>query len=324
MLLHIFFALVFVLGASPIFAQTGPQGPCDDSLDALLSVLVAWSTEVDSSLDYGYVACATGAGLTLTYDVASGFTIAPRQKLRWPGNLFISSDSAYSPWQPRSWNEAESLMVRVAESEERQLLYGPDPLVLTGVDTSFGAPWFFLSHCDSGVASSVVWDRVDFRAVWWRWADLPGANWIWPVPKNMTIKLGRKIVHAGMRNLVLAARPDSLGTQYYGLSALTHAQIYPEVPPGSTSELRRLARLRIATADFLGRAADFWPPAKREPVRLAAFFLQKDAEAWLTLSAVSGTWSSYDSGQRSEWLASLADWETKAAVALDQIISSSD
>ena len=323
MLRHFLLALALVLSASPLLAQTY-RWPCNDSLDPLLSILVEWSAECDSSLDYGFVVSVTGAGLSVAYDPATGLTMAPRQKLLWPGNAFIALDSTYVPLIPRNWNEAESLLVQGMDSRTRQLLYGPEPVVLTGVDTSFGPPWFFVSMCDSAGAISAIWDRSDFLRTWWRWADLPGANSIWPMPQATTTRLGRRVVHACMRHLVLAARPDSLGKQHFGLSALAAAQLYLDLPPGSPKALRQMAGLRAAAADFLERAVDLWPPAKREPVRLASFFLQKDSEAWLTLAAVSGTWTSYDAGQRAEWLVRLADWETKAAVALDQIVSKAE
>ena len=127
-----------------------------------------------------------------------------------------------------------------------------------------------------------------------------------------------------MRNLVLAARPDSTESQRYGLAAVSLAKAQPDRVPGSAAALSGIAALRKATAGYIEGVIELWPPARRDPVKLAAFYLQKDAEAWQTLAAVSGDWTSYDAGQRTEWLTSLLDWETKAAVALDQIVSSPD
>lgn len=315
-------AIVF-LWTSFAFAQPSFQ-PCADSLDPLLGTLTSWALSADSSLDYGSVAFLTGAALSTGYTQAAGFHIPLRHQLLWPGNLFLLFDSTYSPPVPSSWKEAESLLVANAAAERRQLvLTRVGPRMIRHADTSLGTPWLIMTLCDSSRADSTIWDLADFRAHWWWWSDHPGTNTIWTFPKPRKLKVGRNTVRAGMRNAVLIARPDSTGGERFGIAALNAASARADMRPGSAAELARITRLRQAAADFLTEHVDNWPQKQREPVKLAAYYLLKAAESWRTITAVSEAWADYDMAQRSDWLAALVDWETKAAVALDQLVGES-
>jgi hypothetical protein len=323
LLIRVLFALSLLLWAAPAGAQALALH-CGEVQDDLLAVLTSWCGARDSTLDFPLVASATGAGLAVAYAPDAGFELVARQKLLWPGNLLTAIDSDYAPVIPFGWSDAESLLVAHAMASRSLLLFGPTAAVVTGVDTSLGAPWFFVVLCDSGSEVTPIWDAGDLRSRWWRWTDLTAANTVWPLPPSPTFKLGRKFIRTAMRNLVLAARPDSSDLRHFGLAALALAKTRPDRAPGLATSLGQISALRRATAGFLERSVEYWPPKRRDPLKLAAFYLQKDAEAWQTLAAVSGDWLSYDPAQRTEWLSSVLDWETKAAVALDQIVSQPD
>ena len=316
---------IFVVASAAVFlcfsfafAQSTFQ-PCADSLQPLLGTLAAWSLSADSALDYGTISFLTGASLSTGYTPAAGLYLPLRQQLLWAGNLFLFFDSAYSARTASAWREAESLLVADAVAKRPQLvLTGAGPRVIQHADTSFGTPWLIMTLCDSSRADSAFWDVSDFRAQWWWWSDHPGANTIWTFPKARKLKLGRNTVRSGMRNSVLAARPDSTGAERFGIAALNAAAAHPESRPGSFAELKRVTCLRQSAADFLTEHIDLWPQKQREPVKLAAFYLLKAAESWRTITAVSEAWTDYDMAQRTDWLAALVDWETKAAVAFDQ------
>jgi hypothetical protein len=320
-LLLAFGLALIVAGAS---RAQGPTDPCADSSDPLLGVLAAWVHAEDSTLGYDYCAFATGASLSLGYSVSEGLVLPLRQKLLWAGNLFSLSDSLYVPELPGSMAEAHSLLIAAAIAGEPSLLLARQPLVIYGADSSFGDPWFFVAFCDSTGIDSTIWDRSDLRSAWWRWTDLSGANTIWRRPQNLAVKLGRSAVRRGMRSLVLAARPDSSATQHFGLSALQAAQMRPHDRPGAPERLLQITRLRAAAASFLTEQIDLWPPSQRDPVKLAAYYFQKATDAWRTLATVATTWDSYDEAQRRDWLAAVAEWETKAAIALDEIVATGE
>jgi hypothetical protein len=314
--------LVLVLtGAAP--AQ-GPGDPCADSTDPLLGVLAAWVQAEDATPGYDFCAFATGASLTLGYTADEGLLLPLQQKLLWPGNLFALADSLYVPELPGSMTEAHALLLAAAFAGQPSLLLARRPLVIYGADSSFGDPWFFVALCDTAGVDSTIWDRADLRSAWWRWTDLPGANTIWRRPDKLSVKLGRSAVRHCMRNSVLAARPDSTATHHFGLAALQVVQMHPQQRPGTPERLLRITRLRAAAARFLTEQLDLWPPARRDPVKLAAYYFQKATEAWRTLATVAATWESYDLDQRRDWLAGVAEWETKAAVALDEIVTAGE
>lgn len=313
-------SLIFAICAATPGARA-QSAACADSLDPYLSVLAEWSAGFDSSLDYAYCTFVTGAAFAAGYTPERGFFVPARQEVLWPGNLFQLHDSLYAPVRAFRREEAESLLTTQALAGTRILLAAARPVVVSGCDTSLGAPWLFVEYCDSGRSESSIWDLGDLRIRWWSRGEVPGAHLIWPFPKKGKAGLGRSGVLAGMRNTVLAARPDSTGATRYGLAALSAAVGFADTLPGSWETLSRMTTLRQQAADFLTEYSELWPPSEREPIKLAAFYLQKDAEAWRTLSTVVASWESYDHGQRRDWLGAVQDWETKAAVALDQIVS---
>jgi hypothetical protein len=306
-------------------AHAGPPiDPCADSLHPLLTTLTGWVAAEDSSLGYDYCAFACGASLSLAYDARRGFTVAAEQQLLWPGNLFAIADSLYAPDRPTSMAAAAELLLEQTTAGRHCLLSAAEPFVVYAVDSSFGDPWFFVARCGDHRPDSTIWDTGDLRRLWWRWSDLPGANTIWIRPERVAPRIGRSAIRLAMRHLVLAARPDTTGGRHFGLAALQAALRQPERSPGDRFELLRLARLRAAAGAFLTAHADRWAPGEREPVRLAAFYFEKAAEAWRTVGTALETWDDYDVGQRTEWLVGLNDWETRAAVALDDIVSAAE
>jgi hypothetical protein len=296
---------------------------CSDALHPLLAQLSIWSQAADSGLDYRYCSFVSGASLALGYTSEEGFLLPPRQAALWPGHVFGTLDSLFQPIRAFRWAEAESLLVAGGGATRGALLLTDGPVVVTGVDTSLGAPWFFVSMCDSSDWVSAIWNSEDFKQNWWRRIDAPGARVIWVVPDSGAVAMGRSVVKAGMRHAVLAARPDSSGAVHYGLAACVAASLAPEVLPGGPAELQRITHLRQLAAEFLADHAELWPPKEREPIKLAAYYFQKSAEAWRTVSVVAQTWLDYDAGQRRDWLSAIREWETKAAVALDEIVSAS-
>lgn len=294
---------------------------CADTLDPMLAQLAVWTQTSDSGQSYRYCAFVSGASLALGYDPATGFRVPARQAALWPGNVFGAADSAFQPIRAFSWEEAESLLVAGASRTRGLMVFTDRPVVVTGVDTSLGAPWFFVSMCDSSRWDSAIWDRGDFKQQWWQRINTAGARVMWVVPDSAQVTIGRSVTRSGMRNSVLAARPDSADGAYYGLAASAAAAADPNAMAGRPEELQRLTSFRQLAADFLGQHAELWPPDERDPVKLAAYYFQKSAEAWRTLSAVAETWTAYDPGQRRDWLRAVNDWDTKAAVALDGIVS---
>jgi len=314
---------VAVMGLFGLCGQSAAQvDHCSDTLHPLLAQLSTWVYSSDSALSYRYCVFVSGASLALAYTEADGFTVPLRQAALWPGYVFETLDSLYQPVRAFSWSEAESLLVADA-ARRGVLLLTEQPVVVTGIDTSLGAPWFFVSMCDSSEWVSAIWDRADFKQTWWQKMESPGARVLWPVPDSSSIKIGRQVVKTGMRNAVLTARPDSSSGLYFGLAASIAAAQTPGAMPGAAGELRLITQLRQMGSEFLAAHAELWPPDRREPIQLAAYYFQKSAEAWRTVSVVVDTWLDYDAGQRRDWLAAIRDWDTKAAVALDEIVSAS-
>ena len=301
-----------------LFAQER-FSPCADSVDPLIGLLAQRAREADPELGYGYASFASGAALAAGWTSETGLHLPLRQKLLWTGNLFHLADSAYLAYQPRSLVDAEEVMLDAVAKDGHCLILTTDPVLVHAVDSSFGEPWFFVAFCTGTGVDTTIWDRADFRTHWWWWTDEPGANSIWFEPEVATPTLGRRAIVSAMRNLVLSARPDSSAGIWYGLSAVNMCRSSSGVP-GDAQTLARMAALRGAAAGFLARQADLWAPSDREPIKLAAYYLRKDAEMWRTIAVAATDWSSFDVGQRDDWLAALADWETRAAVALDEII----
>ena len=128
-------------------------------------------------------------------------------------------------------------------------------------------------------------------------------------------------MYAAMRNSVLSARPDSSGWDYTGLAAFDAALASGSDMVGDLTELQQLAACReVASATLLAHV-DFWRPDDRDPLKLAAYYLQKDAAAWRAIADHAVDWSNLDPGTRRTLLTELQTHETNAAIALDQLVS---
>ena len=299
----------------------GLDETCEDSLDPVIARLAQAVGETDGQPGYSYCAFASGAALSVGYRPDSGLHLPLKQILLWPGNVFSVADSNYLPGLPGTTREAHEILLSAVTSGSWCMIYAREPVVVYAVDSSFGDPWYFVARCAEGRLDTTIWDASDFRARWWWWTDWPGVNTIWPIPRHAAPELGRVAVNTGMRNLVLAARPDSTAGARYGLAALEAARAQPDGFPGLQQTLLRMAVLRSAAADFIAAAVDLWPPARREPISLAAYYLRKDAEAWRTLAAAAFSWQQVEEGERIDILSGVLEWETRAAVALDEIVS---
>jgi len=185
-----------------------------------------------------------------------------------------------------------------------------------GADSSLGEPWFFVAIGGPTSADSALWDAADLKRHWWFWCDEPGANTIWPRPEAARAPRGRKAVQDGIRNCVLAARPRP-GRISTGLA------VYEFLPasPGHPTELLRLSAIRKAAARYLQEELELWPPAEREPVKLAIYHLEKAAAAFRELSERASDWQLTSDVRREELVSALSAHETGAAVALDGLVS---
>ena len=182
---------------------------CQDSLDPVVAQLAYAVGEVDGGSGYAYCAFASGAALSAGYRPDSGLHLPLKQLLLWPGNVFTVADSTYVPGLPGTTEEAFDFLLKEVAAGRWCLIYARQPVIVHAVDSSFGDPWFFVARCDGGRVDTTIWDLSDLRAQWWWWTDWPGVNSIWPFPERPAPELGRLAMTAGMRNLVLAARPDS-------------------------------------------------------------------------------------------------------------------
>lgn len=288
---------------------------------SLLDMLQQWSRGEGNFDAEGYIAFASGAALSAGYSESTGLTLPIRQKLLWPGRILALSDSTHIPVLKSTFSEAVDYLMTEASDSTPCLILQPRPYVVTSVDTSFGAPWFIILDMGASVRDTVIWDIADLRSKWWRWSDQAGANTIWQHRVAMVPPLGRHVLQEGMRNLVLSARPDSMFEMHYGLNALAALAANPSHSPGNTETLLYMSRLREIAGTFLTSQLDRWPPGDRDPIKLIAYYFKKDADAWRTLATVSASWLDYDTDQRADWIGAALDWETKTAIAMDEIVS---
>lgn len=286
-----------------------------DTLDPLLSRLSSWvDREVASS--YGYTAVASGAALAIGYRADSGYHLPAPLKLLWPGNVALLADSTYVAVPPPSVASAQLALVTALKQGGGALLITPDPVLVYGVDSSFGEPWFLVARGGTVSADSAMWDAGDLKRYWWRWSDEPGANTIWPLPQQARAPRGRKAILEGLRHCVLAARPQA-GETATGLA------VYDVVPvrPGPPAELVRLAVIRTSAARFLQHELELWPPAERERVLLVVYYLEKAAQAWRGLAERAPDWELTSAQRKEDLLSALSANETSAALALDALVS---
>jgi hypothetical protein len=313
--------IVFVVLATGAVRAQEAADPCADSLHPLLSVLSGWLAEEQSDLSPGYAALGSGAALTVAYTAADGFSVPLARVLLWPGDLFSLADSQYAPVYPFSLVGAQEQLLRLATAGHGGLIVSPQPVYIYAVDTSFGDPWFFATRCALAQADTSIWDQSDFRRHWWLWRDEPGVNVIWPRPDSCAPALGRSALYAAMRNSVLSARPDSSGSEYSGLAAFEAAIVSGSDVVGDPGELHQLAACREVASAALLAHQDLWRPDDREPVKLAAYYLQKDAAAWRALADQAEWWPTLEAGARDNLLTELKEHETNAALALDQLVT---
>ena len=316
--------VMLLSGAAQAQAQAQAQAatdPCADSLHPLLSVMSSWMAEEQSDLLPGYAALGSGAALAVAYSAADGFSVSLASALLWPGNLFSIADSQYAPVYPFSLVQAQEQLLQFATNGNGSLIVTPQPVYIYAVDTAFGDPWFFAIRCTNVQSDTSIWDQGDFRRHWWLWLDNPGANVIWPRPDSCTPTPGRSAMYAAMRNSVLSARPDSSGSEYSGLAAFEAALSSGSETVGDALELKWMARCREMASAALLEHQDFWRPDDREPLKLAAYYLQKDAAAWRAVADQADAWATLDAATRSDLLALLQEHETNAALTLDQLVS---
>jgi hypothetical protein len=76
----------------------------------------------------------------------------------------------------------------------------------------------------------------------------------------------------------------------------------------------------VASAALLAHQ-DLWRPADRDPLKLAAYYLQKDAAAWRALADQADRWATLEAATRGDLLGELQEHETNAALALDQLVT---
>jgi hypothetical protein len=317
-ILLIFAVIVLVTGA--VQAQVATD-PCADSLHPLLSVMSGWMAEEQSDLAPGYVALGSGAALTVAYSASDGFSIPLADALLWPGNLFSIADSQYAPVYPFSLVHAQEQLLQFATSGQGSLIVSPQPVYIYAVDTSFGDPWFFAARCTDAQSDTSIWDQADFRRNWWLWRDDPRVNIIWPRPDSCAPTPGRSAMYAAMRNTVISARPDSSGFEYFGLAAFEAAVRSGSETVGDAGELHQLAACREVASAALLAHQDLWRPADRDPLKLAAYYLQKDAAAWRALADQADRWATLEAATRGDLLGELQEHETNAALALDQLVT---
>ena len=296
------------------------DGP-DEFGKSLLDVLKHWTTGEGDFDAEGYCAFMSGAALSAGYSESTGLTLPISQKLLWPGRILALSDSTHVPELKSTFRAAVDYLLTEASDSTPCLILQPRPYVVTGVDTSLGVPWFIIVDMGASVRDTLIWDIADLRSKWWRWSDQAGANAIWQHRAAMRPTLGRHAVQEGMRSLVLTARPDSNLDMHYGLNALAALAANPLHTPGNTETLLYMSRLREIAGTFLTSQLDRWPPGDRDPIKLIAYYFKKDADAWRTLATVSASWLDYDTDQRADWIAAALDWETRTAVAMDEIVS---
>lgn len=290
--------------------------------DRLLEVLQQWTKGEENFDAAGYCAFASGAALSAGYSASAGLHLPVRQALLWPGRILVLSDSTNIPRLWSTFREAADYLLTQASDRTPCLILQPRPFIVTSVDTSLGTPWFIMTDMGQDDRDTVIWDIADLRSKWWRWSDEAGANTIWQHRVAARPALGRHMLQEGMRSLVLSARPDSVFKSYYGLAALAALQANPSHIPGNPVILMYMSRLRELAGTFLTSQLDRWPPGDRDPIKLIAYYFKKDADAWRTLATVSAGWLEYDADQRADWVTAALEWETKTAVALDEIVSS--
>jgi hypothetical protein len=286
-----------------------------DTLDPLLAHLAGWA-DVNPKDSYPYTVVASGAALAIGYRPDSGFHVPASLRLLWPGNVCLLADSAYVSMSPHSLTSAQEMLLSALRSASGALLVTPEPVYVYGADSSFGDPWFFVVSGDASRSDTALWDSGDLKRKWWLWSDDPGANTIWPRPGKARAARGREAVLAGLRNCVLAARPKTSEVST-GLAAFDVAV----TRPGARDELQRLAVIRRAAASYLSTEQELWPPAEREPIRLAVYYLEKSAQAWRDLAERSPDWELTSAERREELLTAVRTHETSAALALDAFFS---
>lgn len=293
--------------------------PCADTLDPLVVSLAQWVGR-GSAADYNYSVVGSGAALTLAYAPTVGFNLPPQKRLLWPGNLLALADTTYAPEVPGSLATAQTRLLTMITAGRKALVLTPEPVFIYAVDTSFGDPWFFVTSCRAGQVDTSMWDSGDLKRRWWFWDDDPGANSIWWRPEKARPPRGRQVLLSGMRHCVLAARPRTEGSIRLGLAAFEAGQDLRS--PGAPAELVRIGVIRRAASTYLLSELELWPPDRREPVRLAAYYLQKAAESWTELSHQADDWPILSAQRREELLTAVQTHETAAAVAFDEIVSS--
>jgi hypothetical protein len=309
-------SLLWALVAAPsVHAQ--PVAPAVDTLDPLLATLAGWCGP-DQESAYGYTAVASGAALAAGYGADAGYHLPARLKLLWPGNVCRLSDSTYVPARPESVARASQTLLAVLKTGRGALLINPSPLYVYGADTSFGDPWFFVVSGGNARPDTGLWDSGDLKRDWWLWSDDPGANTIWPRPAQVRAPRGRRAVLEGLKQCVLAARPNTGVNTSTGLAAF---EVTDVVNPGKAAELRRIAAIRLAASAYLGGELELWPPAEREPIKLAVYYLQKSAQAWSDLADRASDWALLSAERREELLSALRSHETSAALAFDALVS---
>ena len=303
--------LVFWMGTARAQTSAVPA----DTLDPLLSRVASW-VDANPARAYGYAALASGAALSIGCSADSGYHLPVSLKLLWPANLILVADSNYVAIQPHSVSSAQKEILSVLHNGGAVLLLASQPVYVYGADSSLGEPWFFAATGGPLNADSALWDAADFKRNWWLWCDEPGANTIWTRPKSAKAPRGRRAVEDGIRHSVLAARPCP-GRLPTGLAA------YDVVPrtPGNSSELLRLSVIRKAAARFLQDELELWPPAEREPLKLAVYHLEKSAEAFRELAMRTADWQLTSDVRRDELISAVSSHETGAAVALDGLVS---